>query len=697
MYPSILYDERKSVQIFRDLLKYPSLRVLYPTIIGILLAEYALPIKHIIIIIAILCSVFSFFVSKFINVFNPKYTLYINIPPMIAVLCFSIINTQISKNQAVEIDTKSYHTYIGKVIEKPKDKNNFVDATLKVYDSLSKKDFLVKCYISKNQEDSIIKRGDILAFKSQIKRIENKNNPLEFKYDEYMAKNNIFHQSFIKQELFEVIGFDSSRTVKQILSDYRDYLLDIYRKFDFSENEFAIIAALTLGEKSYLSKELKSKFQNSGSMHVLAVSGLHVGILMIICNFLLSFLGRKYQFRGFKTFFTITLLWIFAGITGLSPSICRAALMFSLISLGNYLNNNNATIHTIAISCVILLVIYPHFLFEMGFLLSYFAVLSIVLILPYFEKYYKYLNPIAKYFASLFFVSIVAQIGTCGLAINSFNMFPTYFFLSGFIVIPLSFFIMIFSAALLLLSSVPYLSQIIFYALKYVTKAMIGGIDAIEKLPYSVIDDIYTNQSITICYYILLALVLIYLKSHSSKVLMFSILSALFLIIFVFALQKERMCKSTLIVYNTKQKNSAISVINNNHSKLYFMGDYLKDSSNLDRLTHDCTTFYKSNQTDTIVLDSIKYSDCFFRIKNEIFAIYDYFQMYNQEFTASTLIVNQPIKDSIEKFLEIHKIKKVILSSALSDFYKDKYSKKLDSLSIDYHNVSINGAYMIYN
>ena len=171
-------------------------------------------------------------------------------------------------------------------------------------------------------------------------------------------------------------------------------------------------------------------------MHVLAVSGLHVGIIFFILNFLLTPLNRNKRLLKIKLFLLVGALWFYAFLTGLSPSVMRSCTMFSFIVVGENLNKRTNIYNTLAASAFLLMLINPLIIFGAGFQLSYIAVISIVFFQPRLAALVAVKNRILKYVWDLFTVSVAVQIGTAPISIFYFHQFPVYFWLSNFIVIP---------------------------------------------------------------------------------------------------------------------------------------------------------------------------------------------------------------------------------------------------------------------
>lgn len=276
--------------------------------------------------------------------------------------------------------------------------------------------------------------GDLLTVQTSFYSINPPSNPAQFNYAGYLATKGIYHQAFAN----EWNRVDSISSFKR-----RSYLLqtELLRQFKNSSiqpENLSVLKALLLGDKTDLDSDMKSSFAAAGTMHVLAVSGLHVGIIYLIFYQLIIFL--KFQKRVFlSAVILLSVVWSFAILSGLSTSVQRSAWMFSFIILAKPLKRESLTLNSVAASAFLILLIDPISIYDAGFQLSYSAVLGILLLYP---KWQSLLNSSSKYLnkvSSLLLVSTAAQLSTLPFSFYYFHLFPTYFLLSNLFIIPLAF------------------------------------------------------------------------------------------------------------------------------------------------------------------------------------------------------------------------------------------------------------------
>ncbi len=287
-------------------------------------------------------------------------------------------------------------------------------------------------------KDSIVKKfnvDDKLAVTDHFDSIKSPLNPYQFNYREYLEKQQISHQVSINASEYLLLKNDN-HSLKGLAFLVRKQINNALKKHGFNGDELAIINALLLGQRQEISKEIIQNYQNAGAVHILAVSGLHVGIILLMLTFLLSPLEKLKHGNLLKLVLIIILLWIFAIVAGLSASIVRAVTMFTAIAIAITLKQSKNIYKTLVISIFFLLIFNPYYLVDVGFQLSYLAVFFIVWTQPILYKLWKPKLKIVNYFWQLFTVSVAAQFGVLPLSLFYFHQFPGLFFIANLVIIP---------------------------------------------------------------------------------------------------------------------------------------------------------------------------------------------------------------------------------------------------------------------
>lgn len=366
-----------------------------------------------------------------------------------------------------------------------------------------------------------LKYGDIIAASVRVQQIEPASNPCQFDFANYMRLKRIFYSAYVRNHSWCKVGEQPNVLIKLGLA-LRRKVIDIYNRHKIEGQKLAVLSALTVGYKGFLDDELKQTFSSTGAAHILAVSGLHVGIIYMLLLVLFSFLPKRRLFRSLQLAVMLLGLWGYVLITGFSPSVCRSAVMFSILAFGNSMNLRTNIFNSLAAAAFILLITEPLYLFTVSFQLSFLAVLSIVVLSSPITSVFRVDNKILKYFWGLVAVSIAAQLGTMPVTLLNFGQFPVYFILANLIAIPLAPLIIYASLLLLLLSPISSLAGIVSKGVEYLVLGLSTGLSYVEKLPLSSITglNITTLQSMLL----LMAIVFlgVFLHSYRYKPLMVS-------------------------------------------------------------------------------------------------------------------------------------------------------------------------------
>jgi competence protein ComEC len=371
--------------------------------------------------------------------------------------------------------------------------------------------------------------GDVLLVKGPPVKLLPPANPGEFDFRRFLSYRNISHQQFARPEQIRRVEHADARNILYYAQRARARASIQIRKFVSGEREQAITMALVLGVVEGLDNDLQNAYAASGAMHVLSVSGLHVGVIYAIILFLLKPISSVSWSRWLVASLSLTCLWIYAFVTGLSPSVLRAVMMFSFVVIAQPVGRNTNIYNTLAASAFLLLVFDPYLIMSVGFQLSYLAVMGIV----YLQKpLYNVWEPASLFWDKLWqltCVSIVAQLATFALGLYYFHQFPVYSLLSNLLVIPLSTGVLVAGMALLAFSWVPWLASGMGYLLQWLIRLLNGSVFMIEELPFSVIGGVQITAMQCILLMILVVSFVLLLETRK-----FRFLVSAFLVLAIF-------------------------------------------------------------------------------------------------------------------------------------------------------------------
>ena len=431
--------------------------------------------------------------------------------------------------------------------------------------------------IEKDSTSLLFHTGDLVFLKNKFQDIKSSLNPHQFNYKHYLKKQGINQQVYITHQ--EILLLDESKvSLLRFIDAFRVKIQKSLRRYHFTDDELAVMNALLLGQRQEISKQLSDNYSKAGAIHILAVSGLHVGIILLILSFVLKPLERVNNGKLIKLVLVILSLWFFAILAGLSASVIRAVTMFSAIALGQFFNKRNAVEHSLIFSMFIILLWKPLFLFDVGFQLSYTAVFGIIWIQPVLYQLWKPNFFIVDKGWQLITVSVAAQLGVLPISLFYFHQFPALFFISNLIIIPFLGVILGLGLVVLVLSYESILPLFLegFYGdVISILNKVVAFVARQESFLFSEIS--FSALKMIFSYLLIISGFQLFLKLNTKRCFLFfgSILAFQCVLI----LEKYTIAqKSEFIVFH-KSKNSIIGIRKGSSFELYHSMDSLQISS----------------------------------------------------------------------------------------------------------------------
>jgi competence protein ComEC len=609
---------------------------------------------------------------------------------------------------------------LGNLIESPQDKPRSVKSVLEII-SVRVGEEWVKTrgksliYFQKDSMAKMLNVGDQVVFLGSVQPIQYLQNPGEFNFRRYMGFHDVYGQLYLPGGNWKVINRNKGNALILTSRKLRSYFLNTYRNYGLQGDELAVAGALTLGFRDFLGEELKEAYATSGAMHILAVSGLHVGIIYFLIFYLFYFV-TKFRFgRVIRVMITMVCLWSFAFLTGLSPSVMRATTMFSFIVIGQSLHRQVNIFNILAASAFFLLLLNPYLITEIGFQLSYTAVTGIVYFQPKMYRLYRSKYWIIDKIWGLVTVSIGAQLGTFPLAIYYFNQFPNYFLLTNIMVIPFATIIIYLGVMILLFSWVPLLSKTFSFLVIQTIKGLNYSIDFIESLPYSLTTGISNTVMETIFIYFIILCVALFLIEKKR----ISFIAGLFLLIIFIGMnilknyQSESQRK--MVVYNVK----GISTLNFIDSRVsILLGDFNLEN-NRERILYYVSNYWNSvgiREKEFYGLDQLNYfgsnGNTWNNTNINLFVHGNFIQFYDKriyflndrslrEYTTGAkirmdyLIYSKNPGIPLETILKYFTVEQIIIDSSNSYWYYKKVKEDCRKKNIPCYSVAERGAFIL--
>ncbi|MGB0523028.1 MAG: ComEC/Rec2 family competence protein [Flammeovirgaceae bacterium] len=562
----------------------------------------------------------------------------------------------------------------------------------------------VLLYLSNQDTTYHPKYGDILMIRGHPKRVKAPANPAAFDYQAYLAYQNIYHQHFLRVTDYQFVNHSTPNRFLFYGFKARQWADHILQKYLTDQQSYSIATALILGVKDHLDDSIKSAYASAGAMHVLAVSGLHVGIIFQLFGLLFKQLKRQKWGRLVNVFLSLTLLWSYAMLTGFSASVLRAVSMFSLIIIAQNIDKQTNIYNTLSLSAFALLCWNPYLIMGVGFQLSYAAVFGIVFLQPYIANWFHFKQRIFSSLWELTAVSIAAQLATFPIGLLYFHQFPTYFWLANFFVIPVASLILYLGIGLLVLGSFhEWLGALIGNLLNWLIWALNQVIQQIQHLPHALIERIDISIIETwLVYAVVLAVILFLIKKR--LIYFYCIGCTLFLLIAMQSHESYQQAQQkSLVVYHIN-KHANLSLIDGGTVRFLADSSLLAQESKLD--------FHIKNHLWEIGVNQVYWFDWNGKIENEEMVIQDILHnkliiwnnkriLYYREackdlaLRVDYLICSNNALKSWEALADIHA--KCIIFDATnraSHVRKLLKTKPQQSTSIQIHNIADSGAFI---
>lgn len=404
---------------------------------------------------------------------------------------------------------EGYNGYEAVIINKPTEQGKIIRCDLQITKcNALKKCIKVKANILKDNRCKFLKVGDGIIAYSELEELPSYQTS-KFNYKRYLQCHGFTAQTFIYYNNWESrrISIKNMSHLQRVilrLTIIRDRLIEKYKDSGIEGQDLAVLSAMTLGDKSMISKRTKDTYSISGASHVLALSGLHLSIIYAI----LTLFTLGYKRNIISQIIVISTIWTFVAMVGMSASVVRSAIMLTLFSLISIMGRNSFSLNTLGLTATIMLLVNPLNLFDIGFQMSFLAVAFILIMYkPLYECIpLSFINNhrILKWIWQLMSVSISAQIGTAPLVCYYFGRISMYFLITNIIVIPLSTIILYAGAAMFIVSFIPLLQGYIVFLLICLTKIMNTSLIYITYLPGACIENLNASKTQTTMIYIII-------------------------------------------------------------------------------------------------------------------------------------------------------------------------------------------------
>lgn len=476
-------------------------------------------------------------------------------------------------------------------------------------------------------------------------------NPNQFDYGKYLENKQIYAQ--IYADVSEIkMGSNIQKDVWYYSSKLRTKIIGNLEKSQFNKTELNVTIALILGQQQDISPDIIKDYQFAGAVHILSVSGLHIGFILLFVTFILKPIPNTKRGSLVKLILILLSLFSFGIIAGLAPSVLRSVTMFSFVAVGMYLKRSTNIFHTLLVSMLLILLVQPSFLFDVGFQLSYLALFFILWLQPLLGQVWKPKNKIVNYFWEILTVSFAAQIGTLPLSIYYFHQFPGLFFVTNLLIIPFLSVIMGLGVVVMVLAAFNFLPVFLAKLLEWSIYILNQVINAIASMEQFIFRDIPFNLQLMMSLYLVLIAIIVWLEKPSFNKLVLTMISVIVFQIAFFQTQWKVQNQGELVIFNSK-KNTLIAERKGTKICLYANDSLLKKSSQNQTLTSYSMGNFSHLETKKRLQNLIYFNG------NKIL-ILDSLGVYPAAIRPDIVLLTQSPKINLERFLQNIKPKIVI-------------------------------------
>jgi len=474
-----------------------------------------------------------------------------------SIFLFGVFNSYNIAGDLAKVNlSKNTDIYIGEIVNDPIQTKKSIRLELATigsgqqYDSISR--FKVLAYLEKSPESSALVYGDKLVFESSLNKTKNSGNPDEFDYAGFLAFKGIVYTTYLNEKQWSFLLHSPSNKLIAFAKRLRHSLLIKLKEVSIFNNTYEVSAAILLGYDVLMDAETEQSFVSAGAMHILCVSGLHVGVVFMIISLLLNFLKINKLGNFIRIVLLLAAVWSYALLTGMSPSIQRASVMISFFIIGEGFSRLKDNYNTLAASAFVMLLVNPNLIYGVGFQLSYAAVIGIIsLYRPVYNLFYVK-NKVLDYLWSITAVSFAATLATFPIATHYFHYFPTYFWLTNLFIIPLSFLIIMIGFVFIIVSWVPYLSVLVGGATSVLVFMLNQIVDLVKWFPFHGFDNIYMPVIKIIMVYSIMVLIFHLFFFKKIKLLKYLVFIVLAILVFNTVEKYNRLKQRELFIYNVK-------------------------------------------------------------------------------------------------------------------------------------------------
>lgn len=674
------------------ILHFPLAKISLAFIIGIVSFQYYKP-SPIWVFGSVLFCVFLLLVFHLLSRTKNNFKLIFGVLSLLTSLLLGVASSIIHKETYNSLhyinqikDYENQHLIRLVINEKLKNtqKNTRYISTIRSVDKQQSFGKIILNIKKPNQIDSI-KIGAELNVIGMLYKNKGSFNPNQFDYGKYLENQEIYAQVYANETQINIVG--TQKTIWSQFSNFRTKIIENLALSNFKKEELNILIALLLGQQQDISPEILKDYQYAGAVHILSVSGLHVGFILMFITFLLKPMSNSKRNAILKLVIILVSLWTYGILAGLSASVVRSVTMFSFVAIGIHLKRTVNIFHTLVVSMLLILLWKPSFLFDVGFQLSYLALFFILWVQPLLSNIWQPKNRIIQYIWDIVTVSTAAQIGAMPLSIYYFHQFPGLFFITNIIVLPLLGVIMIIGLIAIIIACFGIVPFVIAKPLEFLIEFLNYIIHWVATFEDFIIKNISFNKEMLVASYLVIIFSVLWFKKNTFQRLFLTLLSIISLqCVFIYTKFKAENTDE-FIVFNAK-KHSIITERKKDLITVYSNDSILENiDNNLAIQSYLIGNFCKIEEKKNI--------GNLFYFKNKKILIIDSSSVYLEKTKPDILIVINSPKINLVRVFKNWKPEQVVIDGSNYKSYARLWEATCRKEKIPFHNTNEKGFYKI--
>ena len=511
-------------------------------------------------------------------------------------------------------------------------------------------------------------------------------NPFQFDYGTYLKNKQIYGQLYTNATQIKK-SFLIEKDIWYYAARIRNSIIDNLKKDGFKATELNVAVALLLGQQQDIDPEIIKDYQFAGAVHILSVSGLHIGFVLLFVTFILKPVPNNKKGSLLQLFVILYSLWLFGILAGLAPSVVRSVTMFSFVAIGQHLRRSVNRYHTLLVSILLILLVQPGFLFDVGFQLSYLALFFILWFHPLLSRLWEPKNKISKYIRDILSVSFAAQIGTLPLSLYYFHQFPGLFFITNLAIIPLTGFIMGLGVVVMILAYFDLCPNYLSKALEWCLFVIDKIIHTIASFEQFIIKDIPFNSVFLLGSYMLIISSILWFEKRRFQRLIAILVSVIFIQTALLWNKYDIANQREWIVFNSK-RSTLITERNGKDVTLYANDSLIQIGTN----NYTLNNYLMGNFSHLATAKKIK-NTAFF--KGYSILILDSTGIYPKQHQADILVLTQSPKINLDRLIQISRPKEIVADATNYKSFQERWKASCLKAKIPFHSTSEKGFYIL--